>query len=144
MSWHVMHDESCKWKPAGTWFDERLKNEMALRTDYPRIEAVAREAVDKWRGGGEPGDSMVLLAWALAEIPRAETAVVQNDDHPRFPFGARVRVQDDPTLATVVRPRPRRYVYVRFDGEREGVNHPMTEDELTLVAPVTGSVAEGK
>ncbi len=40
----------------------------------PRIEAVAREAVDKWRGGGEPGDSMVMLAWALAEIPRSETA----------------------------------------------------------------------
>ncbi len=35
MGWHVMHEESCKWKPAGTWFDERLKNEMALRTDHP-------------------------------------------------------------------------------------------------------------
>ena len=57
-----------------------------------------------------------------------------------YPVGSRVRVIGDDTPATVVPRPPPRYVFVRFDGEPDRVNHPMTADEL---APLTGCTDHG-
>jgi hypothetical protein len=38
VGWYLQHEKSCKWKPAGTWFEDRLASELRACTDYPRIE----------------------------------------------------------------------------------------------------------
>lgn len=116
------------------------------RTDVLDLaEALERALAEGYEEGrrdaSEPKSCTQLSAEGrvcecCARRQRPETPT--RPPHPSFPIGARVRVNDDPTLATVVPPRPPRYVYVRFDGEPDGVQHPMAEDELALV---TGSGA---
>ncbi len=44
ISWNLAHEKSCAWKPAGTWFATRLKNELAQRSETAHPVMVARES----------------------------------------------------------------------------------------------------
>lgn len=41
IGWHIEHEKTCKWKPAGTWFTERLKNEYAPQLASMRAVTIA-------------------------------------------------------------------------------------------------------
>lgn len=68
VGWHLLHEKSCKWKPAGTWFEERLTNEM--HAEIPPIptfeEAWKKKEAEGYQYGRDALEG-VRFGWEIRD-----------------------------------------------------------------------------